>query len=119
MDQGESEELPPETEACQAQLLGGSTMSTETHADNEVLGIDTDGCLILWDADKRQRYNCGETLEQWGKENLTSQEISRLIRESYSDAECPDCGDPIPEDVVDGQECKNCGHTFCIPQSND
>lgn len=37
---------------------------------------------------------------------------SELIRESYEKAECPDCGNPIAEWVVGGDECINCGHVF-------
>jgi hypothetical protein len=44
---------------------------------------------------------------------------SQLIRESYDDEECPDCGLTIPGDVTDGDECRCCGHVFCLPQSND
>ena len=31
---------------------------------------------------------------------------------SYTDGECPDCGDPIPTDVQEGDGCCNCGHVF-------
>jgi uncharacterized Zn finger protein len=34
------------------------------------------------------------------------------IKESYPNGECPDCGEEIPDDVVAGDECKNCGHVF-------
>ena len=34
------------------------------------------------------------------------------IKDNYPEGECPDCGDPIPTDVVDGGECENCGHVF-------
>lgn len=34
------------------------------------------------------------------------------IKESYEDGECPDCGEPIPDDIEDGDECPNCGHIF-------
>jgi hypothetical protein len=32
--------------------------------------------------------------------------------DAYSFGECPDCGEPIPEDAMDGTECSNCGHVF-------
>jgi len=35
------------------------------------------------------------------------------IKDNYDEGECPDCGDPIPDDMVDGGECANCGHVFC------
>ena len=35
-----------------------------------------------------------------------------LIKASYEDGECPDCGEQIPNDVKEGQECKNCDHVF-------
>ena len=41
---------------------------------------------------------------------------SRIIRESYDNAECPDCGEAIPTTVVDGQACENCGHVFYDPR---
>lgn len=34
------------------------------------------------------------------------------IKRNYTAAECPDCGDPIPADIVYGGECSNCGHVF-------
>jgi hypothetical protein len=33
----------------------------------------------------------------------------------YQKGECPDCGDPIPDDCIHGQSCKNCGHVFYLP----
>jgi regulator of replication initiation timing len=29
----------------------------------------------------------------------------------YKDG-CPDCGEPIPPDIEEGQECCQCGHIF-------
>ena len=31
---------------------------------------------------------------------------------AYELGACPDCGDPIPEDAVEGEACANCGHVF-------
>jgi hypothetical protein len=39
--------------------------------------------------------------------------------ESYPNGECPDCGDPIPDDATDGDECKNCGHVFVMQSQQD
>ena len=36
---------------------------------------------------------------------------SQDILDQYNN-ECPDCGDSIKLDVVDGDECENCGHVF-------
>jgi hypothetical protein len=47
-------------------------------ADGEVMGIDTDGCLICWDALKKFRYNSGETIQEYGAQNLTEIERNRL-----------------------------------------
>ena len=33
------------------------------------------------------------------------------IWQSY-DGICPDCGEDMPVDTVEGQECANCGFTF-------
>lgn len=49
---------------------------------------------------------------------VASDEISEIILISY-DYKCPDCGDDIPENVCDGEECCNCGHVFNLPRDND
>lgn len=37
------------------------------YKDDEIIGMDTDGCLILWDNENQQPYNCGETVEDFTK----------------------------------------------------
>jgi hypothetical protein len=37
----------------------------------------------------------------------------------YEDGECPDCKETIPEETLDGESCKNCGHVFCLPKEDD
>ena len=34
------------------------------------------------------------------------------VKNSYIDGVCPDCQEPIPDDVAEGQECSNCTHAF-------
>lgn len=34
------------------------------------------------------------------------------IKDNYDNGECPDCGQPIPDDCVEGESCINCGHVF-------
>lgn len=41
---------------------------------------------------------------------LEDEELS--VKDAYPDGVCPDCGEDIPDDVEDGEECTNCGHTF-------
>jgi hypothetical protein len=53
-------------------------MENESYRDGDVIGIDTDKCLILWNGSKKQGENCGETLEQFGIENLFPKELKRL-----------------------------------------
>lgn len=38
--------------------------------------------------------------------------VSNPIKESYHDGRCGDCGMLIPDDVVEGQTCDECGHAF-------
>lgn len=40
---------------------------------------------------------------------------SLIIRSTYVDGVCPDCGENIPLDIKNGQECENCGHVFSLP----
>lgn len=42
-----------------------------------IIAIDTDGCLIMVDEDGNT-YNCGETLEEYGIDNLTPEERQAL-----------------------------------------
>lgn len=42
---------------------------------------------------------------------------SEIIIQSY-DGICPDCSEPIPHDVVNGQACVNCGHVFVLPSAD-
>lgn len=53
---------------------------TDTSAfnDGEVIGIDNDERLIMWDRQGGVAYNCGETLDDYGDENLTEVECKRL-----------------------------------------
>ena len=37
---------------------------------------------------------------------------SENIIDAYVDGLCPDCQNPIPDDIVEGGECENCGHVF-------
>jgi hypothetical protein len=44
---------------------------------------------------------------------------SEKIKDAYIDGECPDCHDPIPDDIVEGGECVNCGHVFWLDDSDE
>lgn len=45
--------------------------------------------------------------------------MMNAIKDSYPNGECPDCGEAIPDDVVEGQACSNCEHVFTTEQPND
>lgn len=38
------------------------------------------------------------------------------VKDAYENGECPDCGEDIPDDVVNGQGCERCEHVFCLPR---
>lgn len=38
--------------------------------------------------------------------------LSKILKSEYPYGECPDCHEPIPDNIVDGEECPNCGHVF-------
>jgi hypothetical protein len=44
---------------------------------------------------------------------------SEQIKDAYVDGVCPDCQDPIPDDIVEGGECINCGHVFWLDDSDE
>ena len=41
------------------------------------------------------------------------------VKAAYEDGVCPDCGEDIPDDVTDGDQCTNCEHTFCNEQPEE
>lgn len=44
--------------------------------------------------------------------------VASPVKEHYLNEECPDCGEPIPDDAVPGGECVNCGHVWWNPTEN-
>jgi len=45
--------------------------------------------------------------------------MSNRIKDSYEDGVCPDCSKDIPDDVIEGEECSNCGHVFMEEEDYD
>jgi len=44
---------------------------------------------------------------------------TNIVKDSYENGECPDCGEDIPNDVSNGDGCSNCGHVFYSPVKPD
>ena len=42
-----------------------------------------------------------------------------MIKDDYDNGECPDCYEDIPDDMVEGGECENCGHVFYSEVNDD
>ena len=57
-----------------------------------------------------------DALESQMESKATGDETT--VWQAY-DGICPDCGEDIPTDVVEGQECANCGHSFHPIREND
>lgn len=38
--------------------------------------------------------------------------MSNPVKNAYEKGKCPDCAEDIPDNVVEGQSCINCGHVF-------
>ena len=51
-----------------------------SYQDFEVIGLDLDGTVVQWDAETNRPYNCGETIEEFGVDNLTEDELNRVKR---------------------------------------
>ncbi len=50
----------------------------DTLEDEEVVGLDLDGCVLQWNAQTRISENTGEKLEQYGIHNLREHEAPRV-----------------------------------------
>jgi hypothetical protein len=78
-----------------------------TYNDGEVVGVDLDGTILCWDAKQEKPYNTGETLAQYGTEDLTDREKFKLgmrLAESHQTSIMPTCATQPetsnPEDVA-------------------
>ena len=66
-------------------------------ADGEILELDNDGTIIQWDGEHGERYNCGETPEQFGIENFTEIEKQRCNWVEPTLAPKHDASAPVPK----------------------
>ena len=46
--------------------------------DGEIVGLDNDGSLLQWNGDECTIYNCGQTPEEYGLENIDEKEMARI-----------------------------------------
>ena len=42
-----------------------------------------------------------------------------LVKADYEDGNCPDCGEPIPDDTMYGEACVNCSHVWNPVRGDD
>lgn len=54
------------------------TMPKGNYEDGEILGLDG-GYLVLWDAETQSAYNSGETISDYGRDNIRPHEMARLL----------------------------------------
>jgi hypothetical protein len=57
---------------------GASRALDAPYEDHEVLGLDSDGQVVCWDAGSMHEYACGEKLEGYGVANLKLHELARV-----------------------------------------
>lgn len=43
----------------------------------------------------------------------------RNVKSQYKGGKCPDCGEEIPDDAIDGEDCSNCGHIFYLEREDN
>lgn len=51
---------------------------SDLYEDFEVIGIDNDGCVVHWDAQKKEGYNTGVKLNNYNRNEFTKKEEIRL-----------------------------------------
>ena len=58
------------------------------YQDDEVIGLDKDGCVVQWNSDNGMPANSGESLEEFGLHNLRKYEFARVgvAREAWEAA---------------------------------
>lgn len=46
--------------------------------DGTILGLDIDGCILQWNDEDLEVYNCSETPEEYGEDSITREEWRRI-----------------------------------------
>lgn len=74
--------------------------------------MDYDALMDAAIAHVRDWYLSGDAdaVEEFGRE--WERLMGEPIKSNYDKGECPDCHETIADNIVAGQECKNCGHVF-------
>lgn len=71
------------------------------YQDDEVIGLDNDGCVVQWNSDNDMPVNSGESLDAFGLHNLREHEIARIgvAREAWL-AAVAEQGEALEEPAV-------------------
>lgn len=48
------------------------------YTDGTVVGLDIDGCILQWNDEDLEVYNCSETPEEFGEDSITREEARRI-----------------------------------------
>lgn len=48
------------------------------YVDGTILGLDNDGCILQWNDEDLEIYNCGETPDEFGEDSITPEEAKRI-----------------------------------------
>ena len=74
---------------CYEAMARWNEAAADTLEDEEVVGLDLDGCVLQWNAETRMSENTGERLEQYGIRNLREHEAPRVgVPEGLRSAIC-------------------------------
>ena len=87
----DQEEIADFATFSQVDLLSTKDIGTDACVDIDA-HVDTDVCMDT--------------------EKPASREELKSVKDAYPYGECPDCHEPIPDNIVEGGECPNCGHVF-------
>lgn len=108
---------------------------------NDLLGVHSDKAIIIWTTDDIISVAAEEmgklvtedeaseiiaeieqdhdasigvnwTVIKTHIEHMGLPDLSNTVRDAYENCVCPDCGEDIPINIIDGEHCSNCGHVF-------
>ncbi len=65
----------------------------------------------FWSEEAAEKW-LSDTSIGYTVEDRAKYRVENVIVADYDNGECPDCGESIPDDVSEGDECENCGHVF-------
>jgi len=77
-------ELTMDNQGSVPVILSVRDILPEDYVDGTILGLDNDGCILQWNDEDLEIYNCGETPDEFGEDSITPEEARRIQADAWA-----------------------------------